>query len=196
MLTLSFLAFSYEPIYYFYYSLELGDPHAKEYKMTQEDIQDLEEAMQEQAEKEKKYFEEMDAKIQETRKVFHTGYPENSHVQELAEYAYTLGGEDFLLTLEGENGRWEWDRKSELVGKNDYRDYGLCQLNGQYHGKFIFANGRNRDSGYSQDFKNPKRQIEYCFEVWQDAVKKNRLPTTFYAYNIRHKRKNRFIFNY
>ena len=68
--------------------------------------------------------------------------------QDLINYAYKKGGRDFLLTLNGENGIWQWDRKSDRVGANGYSDYGLCQLNGQYHAKFIFANGQNIKGGW------------------------------------------------
>lgn len=43
--------------------------------------------------------------------------------QDLINYAYKKGGRDFLLTLNGENGLWKWDRKSDRVGSNGYSDY-------------------------------------------------------------------------
>jgi len=105
--------------------------------------------------------------------------------QDLINYAYKKGGRDFLLTLNGENGIWQWDRKSDRVGANGYSDYGLCQLNGEYHGKFIFANGQNIKGGWWEDFKDPYKQVDYCLEVFHDVFAKGRIYTTFYAYRNR-----------
>lgn len=74
------------------------------------------------------------------------GWPTNDPIQDIVNYAYKKGGKDFLLTLEGENGLWKWDRRSGIVGSNGYYDYGICQLNGQWHAKFIFTNGYNLKS--------------------------------------------------
>lgn len=119
-------------------------------------------------------------------------FESNKEMQDLVNYAYQKGWLDFLLTLEGENGLWKWDRKSGMVGANGYSDYGLCQLNGQYHAKFIFANGANLKAGWWHDFKDPYKQIDYCLGVWKDAIAKNRIKTTFYAYNVRHNKLERF----
>lgn len=105
--------------------------------------------------------------------------------QDLINYAYKKGGRDFLLTLNGENGIWQWDKKSDMVGSNGYSDYWLCQLNGQYHAKFIFANGANSKDGWGKDFQDPYKQVDYCFEVFHDAIKKGMIFTTFYAYRNR-----------
>lgn len=119
-------------------------------------------------------------------------FTKDDPIQDVINYAYKKGGKDFLLTLEGENGLWKWDRKSGIVGSNGYSDYGLCQLNAQYHGKFIFANGYNLKDGFSNQFKDPYKQVDICFEVWQDAFEKGRIKTTFYAYNNRHNKAGRF----
>lgn len=119
-------------------------------------------------------------------------FEDNKHMQDLVNYAYKIGGKDFLLTLEGENGLWKWDRKSGMVGANGYSDYGLCQLNGQYHASFIFANGANLKAGWGKDFQDPYKQLDYCLGVWKDAIAKGRITTTFYAYNVRHNKEGRF----
>lgn len=113
--------------------------------------------------------------------------------QDLINYAYKKGGRDFLLTLNGENGTWSWDRKSDRVWSNGYSDYGLCQLNGQYHAKFIFANGQNIKGWWGKDFKDPYKQVDYCLEVWHDAIRKGRIKTTFYAYKNRESSADWFV---
>lgn len=120
------------------------------------------------------------------------GWPTNDPIQDIVNYAYKKGGKDFLLTLEGENGLWKWDRRSGVVGSNGYYDYGICQLNGQWHAKFIFANGYNLKAGFSENFKDPYKQIDYCIGVWNDAIRKGKIKTTFYAYNVRHAKVARF----
>ncbi len=97
-------------------------------------------------------------------------------VQKIVDYAFQLGGKDFVLTLEAENGLWKSDRKSDKVGANGYSDFGLCQLNMEYHEPFI----------RSQEFNNPYKQIDYCYEVWKKAINQGRIKTTFYGYNRRH----------
>lgn len=126
------------------------------------------------------------------QRIIKKGWPATDEIQNIVNYAYKKGGKDFLLTLEWENGLWKWDRRSGVVGANGYYDYGICQLNGQWHGKFIFANGYNLKAGFSKDFQSPYKQIDYCFGVWKDAIAKNRIKTTFYAYNVRHTKAVRF----
>lgn len=119
-------------------------------------------------------------------------FESNKEMQDLVNYAYKIGGKDFLLTMEWENGLWKWDRKSGLVGSNGYSDYGLCQLNAQYHGKWMFANGSNPKDWFSKEFQDPYKQIDYCCGVFQDGLAKGRIHTTFYAYNKRHDKVQRF----
>jgi len=97
-------------------------------------------------------------------------------VQELVRYAYSKRGLDFVLTLDAENGLWQIDRKSNIVGANGYSDFGLCQLNMKYHEPFI----------RSAEFKNGNAQIDYCAGVWDNAMKRGIIRTTFYGYNTRH----------
>lgn len=126
------------------------------------------------------------------QKIIKKWWDKNHEIQDLVNYAYKIGGKDFLLTLEGENGLWKWDRKSSIVWANGYSDYGMCQLNWQFHADFIFANGANLKAGWGKDFQNPYKQLDYCLWVWKDAQAKGRLTTTFYAYNVRHNKIARF----
>ena len=103
--------------------------------------------------------------------------------QEIINYAYEISKEiNFIYTLEAENGTYGIHRVSKNIGANGYRDVGLCQLNRQYHSPFID----------SDEFNDYRAQIRYCWAVWQDAVKKGRLNTTFYGYNNIHKTKLNF----
>jgi hypothetical protein len=81
---------------------------------------------------------------------------------------------DFILTLEAENGLWTLDRMSPK-NKNGTRDYGLCQLNSQYHWNFI----------QSADFRDAEKQLQYCYEVFKKR------PGAFYGYfkRLNHKAK-------
>lgn len=81
---------------------------------------------------------------------------------------------NFILTLNSEN--WGWNINAINKNKNGTKDSWLCQLNSQYHSKFI----------NSQEFQDPYKQIEYCLWVWEDAKKKGRMPRYWYA--VRHKR--------
>lgn len=113
--------------------------------------------------------------------------------QKLIQYAYYKWWREFILTLDWEN-LWLWfrDQKSLRVWANWYYDYWLCQLNSEYHGKFIFKNWYNLKDWFSDNFKDPIQQIDYCFTVWKDAEAKKRIPTTFYAYNNRQNKADRF----
>ena len=82
---------------------------------------------------------------------------------------------NFILTINSENGWWNKDRVSGK-NKNWTRDYWLCQLNSAYHSDFI----------NSQEFQDPYEQIDYCLWVWEDAKKKGKMPR--YWYTVRHKR--------
>lgn len=114
--------------------------------------------------------------------------------QKLVQHAYYRWWREFTLTLDWEN-LWLWfrDQKSLRVWSNWYSDYGLCQLNTEYHSKFIFKNEQNLKDGFSDAFKDPYKQLDYCFSVRKDAEAKKRLPTTFYAYNNRQNKAFRFV---
>ena len=126
------------------------------------------------------------------KRITKKGFEDNQHIQDLVNHAYKIGGRDFLLTVEGENGLWQRDRKSGLVWANWFSDYWLCQLNAKYHRKWIFANKQNLKDWFSKEFQDWYNQLNYCWEVFQDWIKKGRLKTTFYAYNKRHDKAQRF----
>lgn len=112
-------------------------------------------------------------------------FPEDSIANRVVNKVLNEVGMDMVLTLIWENGTFRLDRKSNQIWSNWYYDYGLCQLNYQYHKEFID----------SPEFKDWEKQTEYCIWVWNDAVKKNRLSTTFYAYNTRNDKKDHIIWN-
>lgn len=120
-----------------------------------------------------------EVKANENPKVIKKEWQIDDPRQDLINYAYNKGWKDFVLTLEGENGLWTPDRRSMILWKNGHYDYWLCQLNTQWHAPFV----------NSPEFKDAYKQIDYCFGVWQDAFKKGRIKTTFYAYNVR----NRYV---
>ena len=112
-------------------------------------------------------------------------FPEDSIANRVVNKVLNEVGIDMVLTLIWENWTFRLDRKSMMIGTNGYYDYWLCQLNYQYHKDFID----------SKDFKDWEKQTEYCIWVWNDAVKKNKLSTTFYAYKTRNAHKDRIIYN-
>lgn len=83
--------------------------------------------------------------------IIHEGYSLEDPRQEYVQYAYKLGWIDFVTLLECENGRWDPNRVSKT------NDHWLCQLNYKYNKKFID----------SEDFKDPYKQLEYCYEKWK-----------------------------
>ena len=93
--------------------------------------------------------------------------------QQWIDYAFARCGRDCIETWQAESG-WVLDRVYRK-NSNGTRDFGLCQQNSQYHSKFI----------NSPAFKDPYKQLDYCIGIWDDAVKKKRLKTTFYAYSVR-----------
>ena len=96
------------------------------------------------------------------------------------QYAYTISNsKDFLYTLYAENGTIDPQRRSMIIGKNGYYDYGLCQLNYQWHSAFID----------SPDFDDWKKQVDYCWRVYQQR------PTAFYGYYKRYNQSRHFVFN-
>lgn len=120
--------------------------------------------------------------VKKTLIVYKKSFEKSDPRQDLIKYAYSKWWKDFLLTLDGENWLWTANRKSMKIGANWYWDYGICQLNKKYHKAFI----------NSKEFKDPYRQIDYCFNIFQKALAKGRIKTTFYAYNYRHACAKRF----
>lgn len=106
--------------------------------------------------------------------------PDHSAFQnEIMRYAYRLSNnKDFLYTLRAENGTIDPNRRSNIIGANGYYDYGLCQLNYQWHSNFID----------SDEFNDWRKQIEYCYEVFKKR------PGAFYGYYKRHSQNKHFKF--
>lgn len=74
----------------------------------------------------------------------------------MVQYAYKLGGYDFVAMIECENGNWN---PSVKVRDRVWYAYWLCQLNDRYH-KSILEN---------TDYKtNRARQIEECYTKYQN----------------------------
>lgn len=93
---------------------------------------------------------------------------------------------DIILTFYGES----W-LKSSTINNNRLKDgtiwskdFGYCQLNDKYHLNFI----------KSKDFKDMTKQLDYCVEVYNKAVKAGRIKTTFYAYDHRYEKRIRSQF--
>ena len=70
------------------------------------------------------------------------------------QYAYKLGGMDFVTMLECENG----SRNIKAVGDGGHA-FGLCQMNTNYH---------RLPEGYRDVWQV---QIEYCYEKWSTGTK-------------------------
>jgi len=83
--------------------------------------------------------------------------------------------ENLVKTWNAENGWWKRNAKN-TSNSNGSHDGWLCQLNSNYHAKFI----------KSKWFNNPLAQLDYCLQVRVDAERKWVMPR--YAYNVRHKR--------
>lgn len=90
--------------------------------------------------------------------IIHKGWPLDSNVQNIVNYAYKLWGMDFVTVLECENGWYN------LKAKWDYgHAHSLCQANDRYH-KDIPAN-------FTTDWVVA---VEYCY-------KKRKRWTKFYG---------------
>lgn len=83
--------------------------------------------------------------------IIHKWYSEESVVQDYVNYAYSLGGGDFVKLIECENGR----RDPYRVSKTN--DHWICQLNYKYNKAFI----------NSDDFQDVYKQLDYCYEKYK-----------------------------
>ena len=94
---------------------------------------------------------------------------------QIMQYAYRISNDKtFLYILKAECGDVSADCRGET------NDWGLCQLHYPIHKTFI----------RSSDFQDWRKQVDYCYRVYQDAITKGRLSTTFYAVknigNVKH----------
>lgn len=85
--------------------------------------------------------------------------------------------EDFLKTLNQENGLWTIDRQSDRKGDNGYYDYGFCQFNEGHHPDTV------HDPRF---FTDPFWQLDQCWDHYKAG-------TTFYGYRLRHNSDGMFI---
>lgn len=83
--------------------------------------------------------------------IIHKWYATGSVVQDYVNYAYSLGGDDFVKLIECENGR----RDPYRISKTN--DHGICQLNYRYNKKFI----------NSDEFHDVYKQLDYCYEKYK-----------------------------
>lgn len=84
-----------------------------------------------------------------TQTIHHSGFSSGDQRQAIIQYAYDLGGLDFVTMIECENGNRSlearWDRGHA---------WGLCQMNDRYH---------KIPSEYFGDWKF---QVDYCYKKW------------------------------
>lgn len=83
------------------------------------------------------------------------------------QYAWEISKDkNFVYLLEAENGKaWDHQRRSILIGKNGYYDYGMCQINKGYHKKIV------NDDRFFTDWK---WQMNQCLRLYKGG-------TTFYG---------------
>lgn len=80
-------------------------------------------------------------------RIVHEGYPKDSVVQNIVNYAYKLWGYDFLAVLECEASYW-------LTQLGDgWHAHGICQINDRFH-KDIPA----------EYYTNRVVAVEYCYQ--------------------------------
>ena len=80
----------------------------------------------------------------------HSWFSAEDERQQMVQYAYSLGGLDFVTLIECENGNWNpkaiWD---------SWKAFWLCQINTNYH-------------RLPENFKTDWRvQIEECYRKWK-----------------------------
>jgi hypothetical protein len=83
--------------------------------------------------------------------ITHNWYASDSVIQDYVNYAYEIWGIDFVKLIECENGTWDPQKVSKT------HDHWLCQLHYSYNKKFID----------SPEFKDPYKQIDYCYEKYK-----------------------------
>lgn len=88
-------------------------------------------------------------------RVVHDGRPQDHVVQKIVNYAYKLGGYDFLAVLECENGSYKLD----AVGDKGHA-FWLCQVNNLYH--------KDIPADYT---KNRVVAVEYCYQKWKAGTR-------------------------
>lgn len=135
-------------------------------------------------------------------------FPEDSIATIVNTIYYTRNGIEANKTLKWENGWYNLTLQSNYRNKQwvQERWFWLCQLQEKYHAPFIWKWGYKKVGKiyvvdkvaasklwFTDAFLDPYKQAHYCMDVWDDAERKWRISTTFYAYNVRHKYKDDFI---
>lgn len=98
--------------------------------------------------------------------------------QDKVQYAYQLGGEQFVYLLNAENGEWTYQRRHQKIPGTVGIDYGLCGTNSVHHPEIL------HDKRF---FTNWKWQMEQCYKMYVGGV-------TFYGKNNIEKQKPLFYF--
>lgn len=142
-----------------------------------------------------------------TQRIVHSWFPEDSVETKIMNRVFWKKWWDALLTFQWENGAWNITRQSDFRHNGiRERSFGICQLMEQYHAKFIRNGGRKETrpwfyevnikeaeaSGFTDKFLDREQHTDYCLEVWDNAMSKWRIATTFYAYSGREKHRGLF----
>lgn len=96
-------------------------------------------------------------------KIVHDGFPKDSEVQNMVQYAYDIWGFDLVKLIECENALWQPFRQSEVIN-NWVREpsYGLCQIHKKYYPNII------NDKSFWEDWKV---QIDYCKQLQDNGTR-------------------------
>lgn len=124
--------------------------------------------------------------IVEINKIKHKDWDFQDERQDWLNYAYDIWGLDFVLTILAENGTMWIDRKSLAVWANWYSDYWLCQVNVWWHPD-VLSDGSN-GKRFHDWFYDPYKQLDYCYKKFAGG-------TRFYWYDVRHRMKDKLIFD-
>ena len=92
--------------------------------------------------------------INYTGTLIHKWFSEDSLTQKIVNYAYKLGGMDFVYVLECEN----WSYRLNSRGDNGHAHW-ICQMNDRYH--------KDIPSDYTT---NRVVAVEYCYKKWKSWV--------------------------
>ena len=113
-----------------------------------------------------------------TQTIHHSGFSSEDQRQAIIQYAYDLGGLDFVLMMECENGNWNIN----TVGDRGHA-FWLCQMNNRYH---------NIPSEYFTDWKF---QVDYCYQKWSTWTPFYWPDRKVHWMKCKDYVRNRFIFN-
>lgn len=86
--------------------------------------------------------------------IVHKWFKSDDDRQKMVQYAYKLGGIDFVTMIECEN----WQRKLDARW-DGWKAYWLCQINTRYH---------SLPEWYLDTWQV---QVEYCYQKWSSGTK-------------------------